>query len=311
MERELSVEEKIRKAEEISARRNGTNGTYTNTINVSKNSDFYLLKKMIIQVLICLVIYFIFYLIQNTNYVFSASTISKTKEILEYDMDIEGIYENIRNNLSIDHNINIIKEENESQEIIENVYENAEVEVVDEETEKAEEAEKIEENLQLAENENTDEPNIESNEENMAEAIKEYATIGDEIKDKYSIIKPASGHISSEFGTREPEGDIVTPYHHGIDIAIVTGTEVKSAINGTVILSANSESYGKYIKVQDGDLITLYAHCSELLKNEGDEVGQGEVIALSGATGKVTGPHLHFEVIYKGEYVNPREVLNF
>ena len=125
------------------------------------------------------------------------------------------------------------------------------------------------------------------------------------------LIRPVTGPVSSEFGTREPEGDIVTPYHHGIDIAVVTGTRVECAMNGKVILSANSDSYGKYIKVQDGDLITVYAHCSELLKNEGDEVGRGEVIALSGATGKVTGPHLHFEIIYKGEYVNPRDVLEF
>ena len=67
----------------------------------------------------------------------------------------------------------------------------------------------------------------------------------------------------------------------------------------------------KYIKVQNGDLITTYAHCNDLLVKEGDTIKQGDKIALSGSTGNVTGPHLHFEIIYKGEYINPREILEF
>ena len=302
MDRSLSLEEKLRKAEEIYERRkSGNYRENTSKINISKeNNDFRLLKKMIIQILICLLIYFIFYLIQTTNYVFSASTISKTKEILEYDIDINEIYLKVKNNF--------IPKENE------NVKEAEKVEkVLDKKDDEPQEAEKKEESKLIEEevNEEKKEESTTSVEEIVDAPQVQFASIPEEIKAKYSINKPAEGKISSEFGTREPEGDIVTAYHHGIDIAVVTGTEIKSATDGTVTLSTESNSYGKYIKVQNGDLVTLYAHCSSLLKGEGEEVKQGEIIALSGATGKVTGPHLHFEVIYKGEYINPRDVLEF
>ncbi len=84
-----------------------------------------------------------------------------------------------------------------------------------------------------------------------------------------------------------------------------------ASIDGEVILATESSSYGKYIKIQNGDLVTLYAHCNELLVKIGDKVNKGDIIAKSGATGNVTGPHLHFEIIYKGEYINPREILEF
>lgn len=325
MERILTAEEKIRRAEEIYERRRNQNYRNTTaTVNVSGgNRDFKLLKKMIIQILICLLIYFIFYLIETTNYVFSASTINKTKEILEYDIDIKGIYTEIKNNLINEQNNNIqdnnsIQEnlvtENENNIQDENIEEtsvrqNEETNIVEDTIEEADEVKNEEQNKEEKIEENTEE-NAEPvvNEEVI---IEEPITIAQEIKNNYSIIKPANGFISSEFGTREPEGDIVTSYHHGIDIGVIVGTDVLCAIDGEVILATESESYGKYVKVKNGDLVTLYAHCNELLVKVGDTVKQGDKIALSGATGKVTGPHLHFEIIYKGEYINPRDILEF
>ena len=73
---------------------------------------------MIIQILICLLIYFIFYLIETTNYVFSASTINKTKEILEYDMDIKGIYTEIKNNFINEENNNIQENSNMEENVV-------------------------------------------------------------------------------------------------------------------------------------------------------------------------------------------------
>ncbi len=315
MERVLSAEEKIRRAEEIYARRKNQNYRNTTaTVNVSgNNKDFKLLKKMIIQVLICLLIYFIYYLIQTTNYVFSASTINKTKEILDYDIDVKGIYTEIKNSFLNDNsnndnkeNSNIIENEQDTEKT--NIEESNNIEVKNEEINQ----EKIDtENIS-----NEEENKIEENQEeaNIEQIVNETETltIAQEIFNNYSIIKPAEGgFISSEFGTREEEGDIVTSYHNGIDIGVVVGTDVVSATDGEVILATESSSYGKYIKIQNGDLITTYAHCSELLVNEGDIVKQGDKIALSGSSGNVTGPHLHFEIIYKGEYVNPRDILEF
>ncbi len=310
MEKVLSAEEKIRRAEEIYARRKNQNYRNTTaTVNVSGNNrDFKLFKKMIIQVLICLLIYFIYYLIQTTNYVFSASTLNKTKEILDYDIDVKGIYTEIKNNFLNDNsnkdnqeNSNIVENEEDTQKT--NIEESNNIEVKNEEI--------TQEETNTENVSNKEENKIEENTEQIVNET-ETITIAQEILNNYSIIKPVEGgFISSEFGTREEEGDIVTSYHNGIDIGVVVGTDVISATDGEVILATESSSYGKYIKVQNGDLITTYAHCNDLLVKEGDTIKQGDKIALSGSTGNVTGPHLHFEIIYKGEYINPREILEF
>ena len=82
-------------------------------------------------------------------------------------------------------------------------------------------------------------------------------------------------------------------------------------MSGTVILVSEEGDYGKHVKVQDGDLITLYAHCSEILVKEGQKVNKGETIAKVGSTGNSTGPHLHFEIRYQNRYVNPQEIFEF
>ena len=101
MERTMSVEEKIRRAEEIYARRReGTQRTTaTVTVNNEKKKDIRLLKKMVIQIFISLFIYLIVYIIQNNNYIFSEDFLNKTKEILSYDINFIQIYENLKENL--------------------------------------------------------------------------------------------------------------------------------------------------------------------------------------------------------------------
>lgn len=128
-----------------------------------------------------------------------------------------------------------------------------------------------------------------------------------EIKEKYNITLPLRGTITSRYGDREIEPS----FHTGIDIARNTGSEIISATNGTVILAEEQKSYGKVIKIQNGNLVTLYAHCSELLVNVGDKISIMQKIAKVGSTGNSTGPHLHFEIIYCGRYVNPEFVMEF
>lgn len=101
--------------------------------------------------------------------------------------------------------------------------------------------------------------------------------------------------------------------HRGIDIwsRDIEGKDIVAADNGTVIVSAYRKgtsywSYGKYIVIDHGGgYQTLYAHCSELLVEEGDTVTKGQVIAKVGNTGRSTAPHLHFEVVVNGRNVNP------
>jgi hypothetical protein len=109
------------------------------------------------------------------------------------------------------------------------------------------------------------------------------------------------GLISSEFGT----GYVG---HTGMDIAVPTGTEVRAAASGKVLIARTGYTgYGFYaVLYHGGGMATLYAHNSQLLVSEGQEVSKGEVIALSGSTGRSTGPHVHFEVIVDGVPENPR-----
>ncbi len=135
-------------------------------------------------------------------------------------------------------------------------------------------------------------------------------------KDIYNIVKattilrPLNGEITSTFGDRIDPVTSKYTLHTGIDFAAVTGTQVKSAIAGTVVeVKKSNVSLGNCVKIKNSDIVTTYAHCSEIKVKEGDKVLQGDVIALSGNTGKTTGPHLHFEVTKDGRYVDPEKVI--
>ena len=96
------------------------------------------------------------------------------------------------------------------------------------------------------------------------------------------------------------------PGHNGVDLAVVTGTPVHSAINGKVLYAGwNDQGYGNLVIVQNGDYKTYYAHLSEIPVTVGQTVTQGEVIGLSGSTGNSTGPHVHYEVRKDNVPINP------
>ena len=101
MERTLTPEERIRRAEEIYYKRKGLDTNRKSaTVNVSNKKEFSMLKKMILQIIICILIYVIFCMIKNTNYIFSEDIINKTKEILSYDINIKHLYEQGMNYLN-------------------------------------------------------------------------------------------------------------------------------------------------------------------------------------------------------------------
>ena len=114
--------------------------------------------------------------------------------------------------------------------------------------------------------------------------------------------------LSSTYGYRTYYiyGKKVTDFHRGIDIPSAVGTDIYAAQTGTVVVATKHSSYGNYIVLDHGGGIsTLYAHCSKLLVSVGDTVKQGDHIAEMGATGNVTGPHLHFEVRVDGKIQDP------
>ncbi|RUO69764.1 peptidase M23 [Pseudidiomarina sediminum] len=117
-------------------------------------------------------------------------------------------------------------------------------------------------------------------------------------------------YISSNFNPRRlhPVTGKVRP-HNGIDYAASTGTPVMSSGSGKVIASAYNNLNGHYVFVQHGErYVTKYLHLSKRLVSKGDRVKQGQLIGRVGATGRVTGAHLHYEFLVDGVHRNPRTV---
>ena len=117
--------------------------------------------------------------------------------------------------------------------------------------------------------------------------------------------------VTSEFGNRIDPITGQRRGHTGMDLAVPTSTPIRAALPGTVTVSKyNAGGYGYYVMIDHGSgLVTLYGHCSQLLARVGQTVQAGDIIALSGSTGRSTGPHLHFEVRVNGERTNPRAYL--
>jgi murein DD-endopeptidase MepM/ murein hydrolase activator NlpD len=113
-------------------------------------------------------------------------------------------------------------------------------------------------------------------------------------------------------------GDITAPFdptkdHYGLDVAAPRNTAVKAAADGVVISAGYTVETGYSIAIQHpNNVVTMYKHNSVLLKKAGSSIKAGEAIAIIGNTGEnTTGPHLHFELWYKGRPVNPADYINF
>ncbi len=116
--------------------------------------------------------------------------------------------------------------------------------------------------------------------------------------------------VTSEFGGRLDPITGQRDGHTGMDLGVPTGTPIRAALPGTVRVAQYDSSYGYYVTIgHENGLLTLYGHNSRLLVRPGQQVEAGDVISLSGATGRVTGPHLHFEVRVNGQRTNPRYYL--
>jgi len=126
------------------------------------------------------------------------------------------------------------------------------------------------------------------------------------------IFKPVnSDRITSRFGYRINPVTNEYGFHSGLDLAAPEGTEIYAAFDGIVEKADCSAARGNYIFLNsEGNIKTVYCHCSELLVNEGDTVKAGQLIAKVGSTGQATGPHLHFEIRINGIYYNPEWVIS-
>ncbi|MEQ1773311.1 MAG: peptidoglycan DD-metalloendopeptidase family protein [Burkholderiales bacterium] len=117
---------------------------------------------------------------------------------------------------------------------------------------------------------------------------------------------PATGRLSARFGLRRVLNGQEGSPHAGLDVAVGTGTPLRAAAAGRVIATGDYFYSGKSVFVDHGQgFITLYIHMSRIDVKENDGVERGTALGLSGATGRVTGPHLHWAVLLNGVYVDP------
>jgi murein DD-endopeptidase MepM/ murein hydrolase activator NlpD len=116
--------------------------------------------------------------------------------------------------------------------------------------------------------------------------------------------------VSDVFGTRRVFNGETQSLHQGLDYAVPDGTPVSALNSGTVLLARPLYFEGNCVVLDHGQgLLTLYLHLSEFKVKEGDAVKRGQVIGLSGGTGRATGPHLHVAVRWEGVYVDPATLL--
>ena len=118
---------------------------------------------------------------------------------------------------------------------------------------------------------------------------------------------PVHGEVTSEFGPRRYR------FHYGIDLRLKVGDSVRCAFSGRVrIIDYEGRGYGNYIVIRhDNGLETVYAHLSSVLVAMNQNIKAGDLIAFGGNTGHSTGPHLHFEMRYIGNAINPAHIVDF
>lgn len=241
----------------------------------------------------------------NINYIFPDSVVEfiksgYVKNIKPFllNFTITGLL-NGKENSNINNGVIIYEEKNEDENIeaVETVEKIEEVE--DKSSENIENKEElngvgggISENI---------ESSISTQNEDL-EAIK---------KLNIEIVWPVQGTITSRYGVREEIFEEIGKYHTGLDIANKKGTEIKSATYGKVVkCELNNKYYGNNIEIENNGVIFKYAHLDEILIDEGKDVSIGETIGKMGSTGYSTGPHLHFEIIFNGNTLDPELLLS-
>jgi murein DD-endopeptidase MepM/ murein hydrolase activator NlpD len=158
---------------------------------------------------------------------------------------------------------------------------------------------------------------------NTNKASKEDSALRSEIeqRERYSLsnAKPnANNGISSFFFFTPLKGSVTSSFkardeHYGVDVATKENEAIKAALDGTVIMAAWTTETGYSMQIQhSNNLVSVYKHCSALMKKTGNYVKAGEVIAIVGNSGELTtGPHLHFELWYNGSPIDPQDYMVF
>ena len=127
------------------------------------------------------------------------------------------------------------------------------------------------------------------------------------VRDRIPSIRPCDiGWLSSRFGLRRDPFTGKQTFHRGLDFSLPTGTPVRVTADGMVHSTEKQRGLGRLVKIDHGNgIMTVYAHLQEARVEKGQQVHRGDVIALSGNSGRSTAPHLHYEVRVSNRSVNP------
>lgn len=124
------------------------------------------------------------------------------------------------------------------------------------------------------------------------------------------LVRPVPGILTSVYGKSRYFNNELRSRHGGVDMRAAAGTRVKAAAAGKIVLTGDFWFAGRCVYIDHGaGLISFYGHLSKVETKEGAAVKAGDVIGLSGQTGRVTGPHLHFSLAWRGEYFDPAPLL--
>jgi murein DD-endopeptidase MepM/ murein hydrolase activator NlpD len=149
---------------------------------------------------------------------------------------------------------------------------------------------------------------IEQDKELKAQAFQ---TLSADREWKGSFARPVKAEISDVFGVQRVFNGKVQSTHQGLDFRVPPNTPVAAVNRGRILLARPLFFEGNCVVIDHGQgLLTLYLHLSKFLVKEGDTVEKGQPIALSGGTGRATGPHLHLAVRWQGVYLNPAGLLS-
>ena len=275
MEKLISSDERIKRAEDIYYRRRGASSY--NSSEEEYKINFKSFKRMIKISIFFMLIYIVFCIVQNRNYIFTEQFMSDVNRV--FTVELGKKITEISNYFNDDNVNNIEQNKQESNN-----------------KESTQDTQYIEATLSTAED---------------ISSVDQIRLDADEINNKTNIIKPLDGVITSEFGVRSLSNINVSGYHTGLDIAANMGETIISAIDGTVDSISEYGAYGKHIVIKKDNITTMYAHCSKICVNVGDEITQGSKIAEVGSTGNSTGPHLHFELMLDDRYVDPAYLLEY
>lgn len=146
----------------------------------------------------------------------------------------------------------------------------------------------------------------------LQQAVKAYTAVDDvhyyqDALKRIPLGKPVWTYwLSSPFGKRSDPFNAKSAAHKGVDLASNKGNKIKSMADGKVIKAGVSSGYGKVVEIDHGNgFKTKYAHMNAIYVRQGQAIAQGETVGEVGSTGRSTGPHLHYEVLYEGVHLNP------